>query len=305
MGLSGAPLASLLDARAVSRPSPGAARRRITMAEVAVAAKVSVPTVSKVLNGRADVAAETRHRVENALSAAGYARSKRRKVEESKLLDLVFTELGPYASEIIRGAQDAALSQGCRITVSALPDEVRQRAWLESLERGHTDGVILAVAELSAVHRQRLETFRVPMVIVDPIGDPPPTVPSVGVTNWIGGMQATEHLIELGHTRIGMIAGRTRKLCNQARLDGYRAALAHAELPIDPDLIAIGAYDHATALAAAKIMLALPNPPTAIFATSDLHAFGVYEAARLRGLRLPEDATSRPAWRLPERQSRA
>ena len=120
--------------------------------------------------------------------------------------------------------------KGCRLTVSALPDEARQRAWLESLERGHTDGVILVVAELSQVHRQRLEKLRVPVVIVDPMADPPPNVPSIGVTNWIGGMRATEHLIALGHVRIGMVAGNTRQLFYRSRLDGYRAALEHAGL---------------------------------------------------------------------------
>ena len=265
------------------------ARPRIKMAEIAAAAEVSVPTVSKVLNGRADVAAKTRQRVEETMAALGYARGKRRNGFEPKLLDVVFIDLGPYSSELIKGAQDAALAKGCRLTVSALPDEARQRAWLESLERGHTDGVILVVAELSETHRRRLEKLRVPVVIVDPMADPPANVPSVGVTNWTGGMRATEHLLALGHVRIGMVAGDTRQLFYRARVDGYRAALEHAELQIDSRLIAIGNYDYSAAFAAAKIMLQLPDRPTAIFASSDFHAMGVYEAARLNGLRIPDD----------------
>lgn len=268
---------------------PASRARRVTMAEIAAVAEVSVPTVSKVLNGRVDVAAETRQRVEDALTTSGYARGKRRRAEAPRVLELVFTELGPYASEIIRGASETALARGGRITVNALSDERHERAWIDNLERGSADGVILAMADLSEGTSLRLRNLATPVVIVDPVGDPPASIQSVGVTNWIGGMRATEHLIELGHRRIGMIGGRTRKLCNQARLDGFRAALEHAGLPVDPELIAMDNPDHATALTAAQAVLGRPDRPTAIFATSDLHAMGVYEAARLHGLRLPDD----------------
>jgi LacI family xylobiose transport system transcriptional regulator len=78
-------------------------------------------------------------------------------------------------------------------------------------------------------------------------------------------------------------------LCNQARLDGYCAALNRAGIGVDPALIFAGAHHHPTALMAASRMLELSNPPTAIFATSDIHAIGVYEAARVHGLRVPDD----------------
>jgi len=164
----------------------------------------------------------------------------------------VFTEFGPYASEIIRGASETALARGGRVTVNALSDEKSERAWIDHLERGGADGVILAMADLAESTSLRLRNLATPVVVVDPVGDPPPSINSVGVTNWIGGMRAAEHLIELGHRRIGLVGGRTRKLCNQARLDGYRAALEHAGLPIDPALIAVDNPDHASALAAAR-----------------------------------------------------
>jgi LacI family transcriptional regulator len=269
--------------------SPSSQGRRVTMAEIAATAEVSVPTVSKVLNGREDVSTETRQRVEDVLVSARYARVKRRRTETPRALELVFTEFGPYASEIIRGASATALARGTRVTVNELADEASERAWIDNLERGGADGVILAMADLAPGTALRLSNLATPVVVIDPIGDPPPSINSVGVTNWIGGMRATDHLIELGHRRIGLVGGRTRKLCNQARLDGYRAALEHAGLSIDPELIAVGNPDHATALAAAQAMLARSDRPTAIFATSDLHAMGVYEAARLHGLRLPDD----------------
>lgn len=263
--------------------------KRITMAEIAAAAEVSVPTVSKVLNGRVDVAAETRRRVAEVIQNSGYARSKRRKDEEPWLIDLVFSEFGPYATEIIKGAEEAALLNRCRITVSALTDDPKETRWLDNLGPGRTDGVMLVFAELSPAHRDRLKALGVPVVIVDPLNHPDPRTPSVGVANWAGGMMAAEHLVKLGHKRIGIIAGRMEMLCNQARLDGYRAALDRAGIAIDPALISVGAHRHPSALRAASAMLDLPNPPTAIFATNDLHAMGVYEAARLHGMRLPDD----------------
>ena len=282
-----------LPAKGKRTQSPAAAAvegaRRVTMAEVAAAAAVSIPTVSKVLNRRFDVAADTRTRVEKVIEASGYARNKRGKDQEPWLIDLVFSEFGPYAIEIIKGAEEAALLNNCRIAVSALTDDTKEARWLTNLEPGRTGGVIFVVAELSSQHRDRLKALGIPIVIVDPTGRPEPRTSSIGVANWAGGMQATEHLIGLGHRRIGVIAGRTRLLYHQARLDGYRAALEHAGLAIHPALIATGAHRHPSALQKASAMLELPDPPTAIFATGDLHAMGVYEAARLHGLRLPDD----------------
>jgi LacI family transcriptional regulator len=262
--------------------------RRVTMAEVAAAAEVSVATVSKVLNGRADVASDTRRRVEAVLAASGYD-PRRRKPERPWLIDLVFSELGPYATEIIRGAEEAANAYGCRITVSALTDPVKETRWLNCLGPGRGDGVMLVFADLSSQHRDRLKALGLPVVIVDPTDRPDPGTPSVGISNWAGGMTATEHLIGLGHRRIGIVCGRLAMLCNQARLDGYRAALEHAGLPVDPALIVTEAHRHPSALQAASALLDLPDPPTAIFATCDAYALGVYEAARLHGLHVPDE----------------
>jgi LacI family transcriptional regulator, galactose operon repressor len=266
-----------------------AAPKRITMAVIAAAADVSVPTVSKVLNGRGDVAAETRVRVESALGELGYARTSRRKPQSVRLIDLVCTEFSPWAAEIIRGASAAALAANCRIAVTAVTDDADVDHWLRSLTASRTDGVILVLTELSHAHRNRLATLQVPVVIVDPVGQPDTEVLTVGAANWAGGLAATEHLLELGHRRIGTITGSPAVLCSQARLDGYRAALERVGLGLDPDLVRTGDFHYQSALTAASDMLELPDPPTAIFAASDVQAMGVYEAARQHGLRLPQD----------------
>jgi LacI family transcriptional regulator len=170
--------------------------------------------------------------------------------------------------------------------VSGEPDTEQ---WLTRLSTSQTDGVILVLTELSPAYRARLAAMNMPVVIVDPVGQPDPRIPSIGATNWAGGLMATEHLIEIGHRRIGTITGRPSLLCSQARLDGYRAALERAGIPADPALVYSGDFQFGAALVAATGMLELADPPTAIFAGSDMQAMGVYEAARLHRLRIPDD----------------
>jgi LacI family transcriptional regulator len=269
--------------------------QRVTMATIAAVAEVSVPTVSRVLNGRADVSAETRLRVQSALGELGYARASRRKATPGRVIDLVTTELSPWATEIISGTSKAALAANCRVVVTVVSEDADVDRWLLSLSSSRTDGVILVLTELSAPHRKRLGALGLPVVIVDPVGQPDPDVLTIGSANWAGGLTATEHLIESGHRRIGTITGSPAILCSQARLDGYRAALERAGIAVDQDLIRTGdhhyqyQYAYESALEAASGLLRLPSRPTAIFAASDVLAMGVYEAARRDGLRVPED----------------
>jgi DNA-binding LacI/PurR family transcriptional regulator len=262
---------------------------KVRLAEVAAAAGVSVPTVSKVVHGRSDVAAQTRSRVEALLAEYKYT-APRRTVQRPGLIDLVFTgKLNPWAVEIINGAEKAGAAAGHRVIVSILDGEAAADDWLARVSASRTNGVILALAELPSAYRTRLAALNVPVVIVDPVGQPDPHIPSVGAANWAGGFTATEFLIELGHRRIGTITGRPALPCSQARVQGYRAALEHAGLPADPALVCTGDFAFEAALAAATDMLELAGPPTAIFAGNDFEAMGVYEAARRRGLRIPDD----------------
>jgi LacI family transcriptional regulator len=261
---------------------------RIKLEEIAAAARVSTPTVSKVINGRSDVAPATRTRVESVLREHGYVR-KTRRTRRVGLIDLIFHNLSPWSVDIIRGAEEAALAAKTRLAVSVTPTEADVERWLRSLDGSRTDGVILVLTELAPRHSKRLAELRTPVVLVDPVAQPDPNIPSVGAANWAGGLAATEHLIQLGHRHIGTITGRPSVLCTQARLDGYRTALTRAGIDINPDLIAPGDFHFESGLAAAHAMLTLPHRPTAIFAASDIQAMGVYEAARLHSIRLPEE----------------
>jgi len=259
-----------------------------TLADIARAAGVSTPTVSKVLNGRADVAASTRERVEGILREQGY---RRRATQPVALLDLVFHELtSAWAMEIIRGAEQVAHDEGLNLLVSKSGGrEGGELSWLETIMAHRPAGVLLVVADLTSAEYAQLTARGIPFVVIDPAGELDHDVPSVGATNWQGGLAATRHLLELGHRRIGMVAGPDRLLCSRARVDGYRSALESAGVTYDPALVRGGEFNQETGYKVGLELLRSRQRPTAVFAGNDLQALGLYEAAREAGLRIPED----------------
>ncbi|HLH83782.1 MAG TPA: LacI family DNA-binding transcriptional regulator [Trebonia sp.] len=265
--------------------------RRTTLAAIAAEAGVSLPTVSKVVNGRPDVAAATRARVEQLLDQHHYARGGTRRPRRSGLIDLVFNGLdSPWAVEILRGAEEWGTAHETAVAVSSVRHgDARPASWTSALASHHTDGVILVTTKLTDAHLGQMRSAGIPLIVIDPANTPPPDIPSVGATNWAGGLAATDHLLSLGHRRIGAITGPNDYLCSLARVDGYRSALERAGVAFDPALVRYGDFHHEGGFARAVELLELPDPPTAIFAGSDQQAFGVYEAARQRGLRIPED----------------
>ena len=265
--------------------------RRTTLATIAAEAGVSLPTVSKVLNRRPDVSAATRARVEQLLDEHNYARGGARRHRRSGLVDLVFNGLdSPWAVEILRGVEEWGAIHETGVAVSSVRHgNPRPASWTSAVASHDTDGVILVTSELTDAQLGQLRSAGIPLVVIDPVNPPPPDLPSVGATNWAGGLAATEHLLGLGHRRIGAIAGPGDYLCSRARIDGYRSALERAGLSFDASLVRHGDFNHEGGFACGAELLGLRDRPTAIFAGSDQHAFGVYEAARRRGLRIPQD----------------
>jgi LacI family transcriptional regulator len=254
--------------------------KRVTIATIAHAAGVSVPTVSRVLNGHRDISRETRERVERLLREYDYRPRASRQHDRTGTIDFILPDLDcPWAMQLLRGVEETAREEGLGVTVAAAA-AVRPR---------RTDGAVLVTMNGRDRVGTELRHLAVPMVSIDPDDDAPADVPTIGVTNWSGGRLATEHLISLGHRRIGMIGGPRGLLNGRARQNGYRAALEDAGLPLDPGLLDTGDLLFESGVAAADRLLDRPGPPTAIFAANDLMAFGVYAAAWSRGLRVPED----------------
>ncbi|MFI5063323.1 MAG: substrate-binding domain-containing protein, partial [Streptosporangiales bacterium] len=234
---------------------------------------------------------DTRARVERLLGELNYTRPGPRRGRRAGLIDLIFNGLdSPWAVEILRGVEDWCSGHGVAVAVSAVRHgSARPASWTGALASHDTDGVILVTSELSAAQLEQLHAEGIPLIAVDPVNLPDPALPSVGATNWAGGIAATEHLLGLGHRRIAAISGPVNYLCSRARVDGYRSALEQAGIRTDPALIRHGTFQHEDGFTCGGELLELADPPTAIFAGSDQQALGVYEAARQRGLRIPQD----------------
>jgi LacI family transcriptional regulator, xylobiose transport system transcriptional regulator len=275
----------------MSRTDPGP-RERTTLSMLAAEAGVSLSTISKVLNGHADVAPATRQLVEGLLDQHEYRR-RGTAARGSTLLELVFSDLSnPWGAEIMLGVQEVAHQEGMSVVLS--PSSERHEptpGWLPGVIRRRPAGVLLVSTDPTPHLRERLTSRNIPFAVIDPAGELPPGIASVGSTNWAGGMAAARHLIELGHTRIAAVSGWSHMLCSWARLDGYRSAMAAAGLPVREDWVHMGDFLPSGGRRAAELLFAGDDRPTAVFAGNDMQAIGVIEVATERGLRVPEDVS--------------
>ncbi|MCD0445434.1 LacI family transcriptional regulator [Glycomyces sp. A-F 0318] len=271
-------------------PPPGRDGGRLTMAAIARLAGVSAPTVSKVLNGRAGVAPETRRRVQRLLRDEGYQRPDR--VARAACVELVFYGMQGYpAVEIMRGAKRVAVEHGLSVGFTDVQEEESAGlGWAEHLLAGRPTGVVIAHMGFTPEQHGLLSAGGMPMVVLDPVGESLHPVPSVASANRHGGVAAARHVLELGHRRIAVVTGPLERISAAQRLEGARAAAAAAGAPIGDALVRSGAdFSFEDGLEFGRELLRLPDPPTAVLCGNDLQAFGVYEAARLAGLRIPAD----------------
>jgi LacI family transcriptional regulator len=269
--------------------------RRATLANVAASAGVSVATVSKVLNGRNDVAPATRALVREHLHEHDYV-ARRAKPALSPTIELLFHgQVIAYHIEVLQGVAAAATEAGVAVVVSVRPrgqrgpGANRPAAWARELAAAGHQGVIAVTSELAAADLAALTRARMPVVVIDPLNLPSARVTSVGSTNFAGGLAATQHLLDLGHRQIAYVGGPATAACNQARMHGYRGAMEAVGAPVPDAYVRTRWFSYEHGLAGGAALLDLPQPPTAVFAGSDETALGVIEAARGRGLRVPED----------------
>ncbi|CAM3401897.1 LacI family DNA-binding transcriptional regulator [Occultella aeris] len=263
----------------------------VTLAQVAERAGVTVPTASKVLNGRTDVSAATRARVLAAVAETGY-RSRRahgaaRADDESGLIDLVISGVeGTWANRALSGVEFAANLVGLDVVVT-VARPAADRDWAARLVARRSSGAVLALVEPTPEQYAALDVARIPVVILDPRSEPPAAVPSVGAGNWAGGRAAAQHLLELGHRHLGVIAGAPDHLYGRARVDGFGSALREHGLEVRDADVVHADWSYAGALGAAMRLLDRPDRPSAVFACSDNMALGALEAARRLGVRVP------------------
>ena len=229
------------------------------LAAVAREAGVSSPTVSKVINGREDVAESTRTKVLAALEQLGYQSPQQRKHAGGRtaIVEVVFDSLySAYAVEVLNGVleQGAAVDVEGRVDVTGHAPAITlspERRAQRILDEGRL-GLIVATSGFSPAQLSAFRRRHIPVVVIDPLNPPPPEVVSVGATNWAGGKEATEHLLGLGHRRIAFIGGPESAECNQARLHGYMAALMAGGVQVRPDYVLLDKFRPEHGIAASR-----------------------------------------------------
>ena len=267
-------------------------RSRVTIRDVAREAGVSVSTVSRVLNGKDDVASATEDRVRRVIDDLGYASSmaaRSLRSHSTNVVGLIVPDLWhPFTSLVIKGVNQVTAAQGYDLLAyaSARHEQLSPANWEErlvaELNGSVTDGIIVVTPNASSYRTTA------PVVAVEPTQSST-EFPAVLSTNHQGVLEAMAYLVSLGHRRIGYIGGRADLQSAQRRLDGYIDGLAAAGIPVDPTLVLTGDYTRPTGATSARMLLSLATPPTAILASSDETAFGVYDVAAEYGIRIPED----------------
>ena len=269
----------------------------VTIKDVARRAKVSVATVSRVLNGSAPVQTETRDRVLAVAKALRFSpNSAARSLSTRRTLAIgaVLPDLyGEFFSELLRGMDQAARRGGYSLLVSSSHHDAAGIATAVSAMRGRVDGLAIMAPEVTRAALAKVLPNELPVVLLN--GRPQDgrrgggrDVFALTVDNYGGAVTMTRHLLALGHRRIGFIAGAAHNADAQQRERGHRTALRAAGVTIAPELVVRGDFTEASGAAGARELLALPVPPTAIFAANDAMAVGVLAHLREAGVRVPQ-----------------
>jgi LacI family transcriptional regulator len=265
--------------------------RRLTITDVALAAGVSVATVSKVINGRDGIATATSARVLGVVQELGYesslvARSLRSR--RTHVIGILVAEFEPFSAEILKGAGSGLGDTDYELLAYTGARQSGRAGWerryLSRLSGTLIDGAIIVTPTVVDADAG------VPVVAIDPHAGSA-DLPSVESDNLAGGLLATRHLIELGHRRIAFMAGRPDLESSRLREAGFRQALSEAGIEVDPSLVRRSDYRRDAAHQPAIELLSRPDRPTAVFAGNDLSAIGTMEAAQEMGLDVPGDVS--------------
>lgn len=271
---------------------------KVTMTDVARRAGCSQSTVSVVLNQSPNIriSEETKNRVLQSARELGYkwrdTRRPRSDREQTPHIAIIFDRIGtsPEAAVSIDGVCQTAWAAGYMVTVYQTLDDEELEARTISHVLAQDVGAILYARIMTREVRlpEALRLANVPVVLLNCYAQER-VFPTVVPGEAAGGHRATDVLIKAGHRRIAIITGEMWMDASKARLQGYRRALATADIPFDPELVRDGNWQTSAGYENTLALLDLPSPPTGIFCSNDRMAVGCYQALKERGLRIPDD----------------
>lgn len=272
----------------------------MTLARVAQHAHVSASTVSRYLRGQLKVNPETAGRIDAAVRDLGYeappaaapAPAQAPAPAESPVIALIVPDLvNPFFAELAEEIAATAAAGGISLVVGVTGRQSRREAGLSELvaRTDAVDGMIYV-----GIHRRNPRLVKaisggLPVVVLDEEIADTSQADAISVDNYGGAYQATAYLAQLGHRRIAHVAGPPELSTSRDRLRGFRDAMAHADLPVDESLVLHGPYTEQFGASTFPYLTGAAEPPTAVFAGSDIVAVGMLSAAELHGLRIPED----------------
>ncbi len=269
---------------------------RVTIKDVAQKAEVSITTVSRVLNDKVDeyMRKETKDRILQAIKELNFKPDKRAQSLRglrTKIIGLVIpNRLNPYFEQLAAAVEQVCYKEGYGVLLCSSQNSIeRESVYLDLLERQKVDAIILSTVGLKKGELNDLIERGTPIVLVDE-NVPGVNTPAIFANNYMGGCQATQYLIDLGHRRIAFVTGSMNLLSSKDRLRGFCETLKKNDLEPDRKLIKEGDYTYESGYEAGKQLLRKSRDDfTAIFCSDDLMAFGVIQAIRKKGMKVPDD----------------
>lgn len=264
----------------------------VQIKDVAKRANVSTATVSRVLSKPESVKLATTKKVLEAIKDLNYqpnilARQLRR-LETKTILVIVPDISNTFFSKVLRGIESVAVTNGYQVLLGDANNNIeRENGYLNVLQQKRADGMILLTARMKSQIIEEISS-KYPVVLACEYFEGL-NVPTVSIDNISGARKATEHLIELGHSRIGFISGPLNGVLGNDRLKGYYQSMAQHNINVEPILVQEGNFSFESGFNVMLKLLALEHPPTAVFAANDEMAFGAIKAIKSRGLSVPND----------------
>jgi DNA-binding LacI/PurR family transcriptional regulator len=272
---------------------PAFPMKQISIKDIARAARVSHPTVSRAIRHSPLVKPETAERIREIADRMGYrpnAVARALVTRKTGTIGVVVTTIAdPFIGEVVSGIEEAANEHGYSVILAnSNADPAREINVVQSFQERHVDGILVAASRVGALYVPMLNRLKVPIVLINN-QHPEEFVDSVMIDNVASSLRAVQYLIQLGHRRIAYMGDQYGLQSDTERFTGYREALHHANCPLSAELIVRADGKPEGGGFAMDKLLSLPVPPTAVFCYNDMSAIGALSRIRARGLRVPQD----------------